>query len=79
MPADIGCGGHGLLPIQEIEVDHRMAPMGFAFLAGLATECGAAAKVTQQILAANTGQEVSDLAIARGLCEFHDRLCERAC
>ena len=37
MPADISGRGDAISPLDEIEVDHRFAPMGFTFFAGLET------------------------------------------
>ncbi len=50
----------------------------FAFLADLARAAGAAAALVEEITRANTAQEVSDLARARGLHEFHSAICKRA-
>jgi cobalt-precorrin-5B (C1)-methyltransferase len=50
----------------------------FAFLADLARAAGADAALVEEVTRANTAQEVSDLATARGLREFHKALCKRA-
>jgi cobalt-precorrin-5B (C1)-methyltransferase len=50
----------------------------FAFLAETARAAGASSGVVEQILAANTAQEVADLAAAAGLSCFFDRLCRKA-
>lgn len=50
----------------------------FAFLAAVARLGGADAALIENILRANTAQEVSDLAIAAGLAGFHPEICRRA-
>jgi cobalt-precorrin-5B (C1)-methyltransferase len=50
----------------------------FEFLAHLAQTIGADDALAAQIRAANTAQEVSSLASARGLSGFYRLLCERA-
>jgi hypothetical protein len=47
MPADVGRGGDTFAPLDEIEVDHRITAVGFAFLASL--QAGAATNAARRI------------------------------
>jgi cobalt-precorrin-5B (C1)-methyltransferase len=50
----------------------------FAFLAELARAAGAGPGLLEQVAAANTAQEVSELVAEAGLPEFHRIVCRRA-
>jgi cobalt-precorrin-5B (C1)-methyltransferase len=51
----------------------------FAFLAELARAAGADAVLVEQIMQANTAQEVAELVSGKKLTGFYASLCERAC
>jgi cobalt-precorrin-5B (C1)-methyltransferase len=59
-------------------VHSTSGPQDFKFLAGIATEVGADANMVEQVLGANTAQEVAEMMSEHGLTEFFIRLCRRA-
>jgi cobalt-precorrin-5B (C1)-methyltransferase len=59
-------------------VHSKQNSQDFAFLGSLARAAGAAEPVVQQVVSANTAQEVSEFMRETGLTAFHDLLCRAA-
>jgi cobalamin biosynthesis protein CbiD len=59
-------------------VHSTVSRQDFAFLANVAGAMGAENAVLEEILSANTAQEVSEIAFRCRLSDFHNEICRRA-